>query len=137
MNTKRAGILIVTRNGLGLTRRTIRTALDQEHPSSILVVDNHSSDGTVSWLMAQDRISYVALNEQVSLAACWNRGLRTFWKSGFDSVLVLNNDVEIRQDTLGLLLAHSGEFVTAVSVDSPDRLGAPGDRWIDDLRAII
>ena len=101
----------------------------------VLVIDNQSSDGTNSWLLAKDGISRIMLQSQKSLAFCWNLGLRSLWQAGCDSVLTVNNDVELRVDTLSMLLAHGGEFVTCVSVDSLDRMGTPGDRKIEDLRA--
>ena len=130
-----AGILLVARNGLALTKRAIRSALAQDVPAKVLVIDNQSTDGTNSWLLAKDGISRIMCMEQHSLSWCWNTGLRSLWSAGCSSVLVINNDVEIRSDTLSMLLAHGGEFVTCVSVDSVDRIGTPGDRSIEDLRA--
>lgn len=126
-------ICIVARNNLALTQKTVRSAAAQTVPCDILVVNNASTDSTAAWLQTKSvaRISY---QEQKSLAACWNAALRAAWGAGYDSVLMLNNDVELRGDAVELLAAHGGDFVTCVSVDTTDRMGTAGDRTIEDLR---
>jgi len=121
----RVGILIVARNSLSLTKGAVRTALGQDYPAEVMVIDNDSEDGTSQWLKTKRGVTVISFQEQRSLAGCWNYGLRAFWKAGADCVLVLNNDCEIRPDAVRLLLAHGGEFVTCVSVDSRDRMGWP------------
>lgn len=126
-------ICIVARNNLALTQKTVRSAANQTVPCDILVVDNASTDSTAAWLQTKPvaRISY---QEQKSLAACWNAALRAAWGAGYGSVLMLNNDVEVRPDAADLLTAHGGDFVTCVSVDTANRMGTAGDRTIEDLR---
>lgn len=129
----RPGVLIITRNNLALTKKTVASVMAQDIPFDLVVIDNQSTDGTIQWALTK-AWTFVHLSHQKSLAHCWNLGLKTLWTSGHETVLVLNNDVEIRPDTLRLLLAHGGEFVTCVSVDSKERLGVAGDRDIEELK---
>ncbi len=114
-------ILMVTRNNLHLTKAAVRTALSQDTPCNLLVVDNHSTDGTIDWL--KTKILYtIHLPYQKSLAYCWNIGLQTLYKTVSTEALVINNDVEIRPDTYRLLRSTNRPFVTAVGVDSVDQM---------------
>ncbi len=115
------GILIVTRNGLALSKLALKTALAQDVPAQVLVVDNASTDGTMTWLLSKN-VYKMLLRTQRSLAECWNMGLKALWKAGAPAVLVINNDVQLRPDTLRLLLSHGGPFVTCVSTDEPGRV---------------
>lgn len=132
-------IVIVSRNGLALTKRAVRSADAQDVNCGILVIDNASEDGTQAWLRSKvgqckHYFAQVCLPEQISLAGCWNLALKALWHGGWSHALVLNNDVEIRPDTYRMLLSHGGPFVTCVSVDSRERMGVPGDRTIEELR---
>lgn len=128
------GILLVCRNGIALSKAALRTSLAQDVEAQVLVIDNDSSDGTREWLKTKDRVGKIFTLGQWSLARCWNEGLRALWRAGCTSALVINNDVQLRPDTLRMLLSHGGPFVTAVSVDSLDKIGSAGDRRIEDLR---
>lgn len=124
----RGAIVFVSRNGLHLTRKAVRSAEEQDVPVSVLLVDNASTDGTPQWAAAHQGpvpFAVMALSRQLSLAACWNRALRALWKMGHTHALVCNNDIEIRPDTYRLLELQGGPFVTCVSVDSADRLVYP------------
>lgn len=134
MGIKETPIVIVARNNLALTKKTVKSALAQDVPVTVLVVDNQSTDGSAAWL-ATKPIAVISTGEQWALAKCWNTALKALWKAGWDRALVLNNDVEIRTDCVRLLDSHGGPFTTCVSVGSADRMGEPGDRDIDALRA--
>lgn len=127
-------IIIVARNNLHLTKQAVASALAQDIDCDVFVFNNASTDGSVWWLKTKP-IAVVSSDKQLSLAECWNRSLRVAWQTNHKHALVLNNDVVIRPDTYRMLLAHGGPFVTCVSVDSEDRLGAPGDRTIEELKA--
>lgn len=122
----------MARNNLALTKLALRSVAAQDHPVEILVVDNCSNDGTAQWLRTKS-LTVITAPEQWSLARCWNTALQALWHVGCDRALVLNNDVEIRPDTVKLLGRHDGEFVTCVSVDMPERMGTVGDRDVPEL----
>lgn len=133
MQDKPIPIVIVARNGLALTKQAVNSALAQDVPVEVLVVNNHSQDSTTQWLAVKP-VSTIHTMEQWALAKCWNVALAALWKLGFDRAIVLNNDVVLRPDTARLLDAHGGPFVTCVSVGTEDQMGEPGDRNIEDLR---
>jgi len=126
-------ILIVSRNNLHLTKLAVRSALYQDVPVMVMLMDNYSSDGTLSWMKSKPLIIPIHTEKQLSLAACWNKGLKAFFQSGSDEVLILNNDIEIRPDTYKMLRSMNQPFVTCVSVDTPDRLGVAGDRSPNEI----
>ena len=125
-------ILIIARNNLPLTKVAVRTALAQDYPCHVLVIDNASTDGTNNWLKTKD-VAAITYPIQKSLAACWNAGIKAFWDTGATEVLVLNNDVSLRPDTYYLLHNLEAHMVTCVSVNKEEQLGVPGDRSIDGL----
>jgi len=122
-------IIIVARNGLHLTRRTLKAALAQDTPVEITIVDNASTDGTQQWGMATaakfENVVYTALAQQKSLAACWNLALRDVWRRGGEHALVLNNDVIVSPPTYRILQFTGHKFVTTVSVDNEEQFGFP------------
>jgi GT2 family glycosyltransferase len=126
-------ILCVTHNNLPLSKQAINSAIAQTIPCDVLVQDNASTDGTREWLRSKVGVTYVPYNFQLSLAECWNRGLKALFNAGAKEVLVINNDVVLRPDTYWMLVNIKQPFVTAVSVDCPHKLGAPGDREPDNL----
>jgi len=127
----KGAILIVSRNNLALTKSAIRSALLQDPACDVLVIDNNSSDGTKDWLKSKVGIGHMSLCPQVSLAFCWNMGIRVLQGMGHESVLVLNNDVEIPPHFYTSLLywlkANRHGFVTGVSVGSRSAVGTEAD----------
>lgn len=130
-------ILIVSHNNLSLTKRAVNSALQQDCPCDVLVVDNYSTDGTVDWLKSKSGVSSISLGSNGMMRAlsyCWNKGLKFFFRAaGRSHVLVCNNDIELRGDAYRLLLETEFPFVTCVSVDSVGQVGIVGDRSVQDL----
>lgn len=140
-------ILIVAHNNLHLTKRAVHTALDQTVPVHVLVIDNGSTDSTARWLASKRRraldeggsCSVIVPDTYLSLAACWNLGLRTFFRvASITKVLVLNNDVEIRPDSYEMLadyldLARNPEGLVSMTGTGSSYLGRPGDWSLQDL----
>ena len=123
---ERGAILLVARNNLHLTKLAVRSALAQDYPCDLIVIDNASSDGTAQWMMTKTFVSVTCVKQR-SLSACWNLGIGTAFLPplAHKHVLVLNNDVEIRPDAYRLLIAHGGPFVTCVSVRTREELRYP------------
>lgn len=125
-------ISILACNNLSLTKAAIRSALAQTScspGSSLLVLDNASTDSTPQWLASQCGFSTIMLAGRTSVAACWNIvldwALSPLNLNQYEGVLMLNNDVEIRPDTVQWLMADPAPFVTAVSVRSESELHYP------------
>jgi len=78
-----------------------------------VVVDNGSSDGTVSWLRRQwPAVEVVALPENVGVTAALNACLDA---AGTELVALLNNDLELHPDCLWELVAAMREHPRAGS----------------------
>ncbi len=124
-------IVIVARNNLQLTKQAFKSAIAQDIPIDIIVINNASTDGTGAWLRSKagrrgktnQYVYSIEYQWQRSLAFCWNVAL---WQmmavKSIEHMLVCNNDIELRPDAYRLLLHHGGDFVTCVSVDTPERL---------------
>lgn len=120
-------ILIVSRNNLHLTKLAVKSALEQDVPCDVMVIDNASDDGTTAWLRSKG-VFYLPLQNQESLARCWNKGLKTFWQIQKREVMVCNNDIELRSDAYSLLASMRRPFITCISVDNKAQMGIAGDR---------
>jgi O-antigen biosynthesis protein len=109
-------ILMPTLNCRALTERALATCQTQDVPTKIMVIDSASDDGTQEWLRSQPGIfAMISKPRTAGVSHVWNEGLRYLFDiEGAESVLVINSDVELRPDTLRLLLADGSPFVTAV-----------------------
>jgi GT2 family glycosyltransferase len=86
----RTTIIILTRNGLELTRQCVRSIYRHTYEDFNLVfVDNGSTDGTVEFLETVPRAKLIVNRENKGFAAGNNQGLAA---ADGDYLLVLNND---------------------------------------------
>lgn len=93
-------ILMLTYNLLPLTKQALASVMTR-FPSKIFIVDNESTDGTQQWLQEQG-IEFVS--QKTSVAEALNIGLRKFLESDCDYLVILNNDVVLRYDTIDSLV---------------------------------
>ena len=122
-------IIILTWNGLALTRRCLQTLREQPPGAAyrIVVVDNGSTDGTLEWLGAQPDVELIANAENVGYTRGNNQGLRAL-RQGEDALL-LNNDTEIIEaGWLGRLQA---------AAYSDERVGVVGCRQISPAGLLL
>lgn len=127
-------IVIIAKENLALTKLAVRSALAQQPLCDVLVVSNACVDGSVAWLRTK-AVALIALQKQVSLAACWNMALRAAWRNNYEAVALCNNDTRMRSDAVALMMAEGDSFVSCVSVNNEDQMGTAGDRDIETLRA--
>lgn len=110
-------ILMLTHNGLKMTRKAVDSFLHQDMPIQICVIDNGSTDGTVPWLETVG-IMLAEMDCNAGVSAGWNAGLNLlFDKYNAEHVLVTNNDVELPRWFYRDLLSYRVPFVTGVSSD--------------------
>lgn len=95
-------IIILTYNKLEYTKLCIESIrkFTPEGRYEIIVVDNNSSDGTVSWLKEQDDITSIYNDSNVGFPAGCNQGINL---AKGESILLLNNDVIVTPDWLNIL----------------------------------
>jgi glycosyltransferase involved in cell wall biosynthesis len=116
------GLAIVTmRNSLTYSRPCLKSLQRQtEQPLLILAVDNASSDGTASWLRAEQKndpnLRVMTHGEPLSVAAMWNRALEWGWKQGFERAFVVNNDTEFLPETIQCLSMYMDQHEEALGL---------------------
>lgn len=108
-------VIIVTWNGLPLLQKCLPSVLETAYDNfNVIVVDNASSDGTVSWLRENHPDTRILeMTENLGFAEGNNAAIRD---STATYVVLLNNDVEVEPDWLGHLVnrAESDPSIAAV-----------------------
>jgi N-acetylglucosaminyl-diphospho-decaprenol L-rhamnosyltransferase len=114
-----AAVVAVTFNGMPWIERCLESVRGHE----TVVVDHGSTDGTLE--LVRERFPDVRLVEQenLGLAAGWNRGLRETGDSPY--VLILNSDAWVAADAIARLAAFADEHPD-VAVVGPKLLNPDG-----------
>jgi GT2 family glycosyltransferase len=104
----RVGIVLVTYNGLALTRACLDSLRHVEPaPDLVVAVDNASHDGTAAALAAEyPEVVVLPQTQNLGFTGGNNVGIRWCLDRGCDAVLLLNNDTEVTPDFLARLLRH-------------------------------
>ncbi len=128
--------IIVAYNNRNLTEKTVVSMRNQDVPVKILVVENHSQDGTVGWLATQPDLHVMYMQQTEPLSHCWNTGLKwVFRYGGATHALVCNNDIEILPFTYRFLLASGDGFVTPVGMNDREKVFRKRPkRWKPDAK---
>src|SRR5262245_1963873 len=100
------GVVVVTYNGLPYVERTLESVAGLE----TVVVDHGSTDGTLDLVRERFPDVRVVEQENLGLAAGWNRGIR---ETSTPYVLVLNADAWLVGDAAGQLVRFAGEHERA------------------------
>ena len=95
MSARPIAIVILTWNGIDLTRRCLETLRPESLPDhvQVVVVDNGSTDGTPDYVRELPRVTLIENGKNLGYAKAVNIGIRAA-NPGADVVL-LNNDVEL------------------------------------------
>jgi GT2 family glycosyltransferase len=97
-------IVIPSFNGLSLLQKHLGSVVRHAHQAEIIVIDDASTDASVSWINTKfPRVKVVSNPQNLGFAGSVNRG---FNLASNDLVLLLNNDVSINRHTLSYLLPH-------------------------------
>jgi len=101
--TVKTSIIIATYNKLEYTQLCIQSIREYTKFDTyeIIVVDNHSTDETVSWLRRQSDVRLIANGENLGFPKACNQGIEV--ASG-ENILLLNNDVIVTHNWLENLL---------------------------------
>ena len=99
----KTSIIILTFNQLDYTKNCIDSIRQYtgKNEYEIIVVDNNSSDGTVSWLKEQKDIKTIYNKENAGFPKGCNQGIGI---SSGDNILLLNNDVIVTCNWLDNLI---------------------------------
>lgn len=108
-------IVIATYNKLEFTQQCIESLREFTEPGSyeLIVVDNHSIDGTVAWLQQQADIRTVFNEQNLGFPKACNQGIEI---ATGDNILLLNNDTIVTEGWLGNMLhaLYSSDGIGAV-----------------------
>ncbi|MBB6215728.1 GT2 family glycosyltransferase [Anaerosolibacter carboniphilus] len=111
----KTSIVILTYNQLHYTKLCIDSIrkYTEQGAYGIIVVDNHSTDGTVEWLKTQEDIQAIFNDENLGFPKGCNQGMKI---AQGDNVLLLNNDVIVTPNWLSNLTTclYSAEHIGAV-----------------------
>lgn len=112
---KPVSLIVLTWNGLEVTRRCVQSVLEvTDHPSfELVVVDNGSTDGTLEYLRGVAGIRLVENGRNLGFVAGNNAGIR----ATTTDVVLMNNDTEVtRPDWLARMqeAAYSADDVGVV-----------------------
>lgn len=111
----KTSIIILTYNNLEYTKKCIDSIRKYTNKDSyeIIVIDNHSHDGTVQWLKNQEYIRTIFNNENLDFAKGCNQGIKI---AKGDNILLLNNDVVVTHNWLDNMIncLYSSSIIGAV-----------------------
>ena len=95
-------IIVLTYNKLDYSKLCINSIRQYTEPDSyeVIVIDNHSTDGTVEWLQDQQDIRLILNSENAGFPRGCNQGIKAAKGS---SILLLNNDTIVTPNWLSNL----------------------------------
>lgn len=106
--------VVVTYNRKALLKQCIEHILMQEgEEPDILVVDNHSTDGTkelIKSFMDSNRIDYVDTGLNLGGAGGFSFGIRRATEKGYDRIWVMDDDCMPEKDALAALVQADREL---------------------------
>jgi len=111
----KTSIIILTHNNLEYTKMCVESIRKYTRRGTyeIIVVDNHSVDGTVEWLKDQEDIKYITNWENFGYPIGCNQGIKI---ATGDNILLLNNDTIVTHNWLDNLIQclYSADDIGAV-----------------------
>ena len=123
--------VVVTYNRLELLKRNIHCLRQNKPLTSILVVNNGSTDGTADWLDAQADIRVIH-QANVGGSGGFYTGIQAAYEAGADWIWCMDDDVFPRADCLEHLLVEAHR--TGVGMLAPRRL-QEGRVFTNDFQA--
>lgn len=99
--------IVVTYNRLELLKENINALTTCIGPENILVVDNHSTDGTDKYL-EDEHITYIRMQSNEGGAGGFSRGIVEGIKRGYKYLWIMDDDTIPYPDSLNKLLDAAG-----------------------------
>lgn len=92
-------IIVITYNKLDYNKLCIESIRQYTEPGSyeLIVIDNHSTDGTVEWLQGQQNIRLILNSDNAGFPVGCNQGIKA---AKGDNILLLNNDTIVTPNWL-------------------------------------
>ncbi|KAF2513553.1 glycosyltransferase family 2 protein [Flavobacterium foetidum] len=127
MKNKKVGVVIVTFNGMKWIEACLASLINSTIPLSIIVVDNNSTDDTVSFV--KNNFKDIILLEQtqnIGFGKANNLGIKKAYEEGADYVFLLNQDAWVEPDTISNLV-KAQKNQPEYGIVSPMHLNGKGD----------
>ena len=124
--------VVVTYNRRELLKRNIACLRLNTPVSSIVVVNNGSTDGTGAWLDEQEDLTVIH-QENVGGSVGFYRGIQYAYQAGADWIWCMDDDVFPRPDCMEYLLPYTHEL--GVGILAPRRLMA-GQIFTNDFQKV-
>lgn len=124
--------VVVTYNRRELLKRNIACLRLNTPVSSIVVVNNGSTDGTGAWLGEQEDLTVIH-QENVGGSGGFYRGIQYAYQAGADWIWCMDDDVFPRPDCMEYLLPYTHE--PGVGILAPRRLMA-GQIFTNDFQKV-
>ncbi|MDE6417631.1 MAG: glycosyltransferase family 2 protein [Duncaniella sp.] len=128
----RVAVIILNWNGEALLRRFLPSVIEHTDPAvgTVIVADNGSTDGSVGYLRsAFPDLRLILFDENLGFAEGYNEAIRRT-ASEFDYTVLLNSDVEVKDDWLGPLWRFVSEHPEAGAVQ-PKLLSATDPKMFE------
>lgn len=106
---KKIFIIIVTYNGERWIQKNLESLKHSIYPVKTIVVDNNSSDATVSILGSFTDVQQIISNENLGFGKANNLGIKKALEQDADYVFLLNQDTWIFPETIGNLIIAAEE----------------------------
>lgn len=117
ISVPKVAIVIVSYNNLEYTQFCIKSIRDYTPPEAyeIIIVDNHSTDGTVEWLNEQKDLKVILNSENMGFPIGCNQGIQEAELE--TDILLLNNDTIVMANSI---------FTMRMGLYENERIGAIG-----------
>ncbi|MFZ4619228.1 MAG: glycosyltransferase family 2 protein [Bacteroidota bacterium] len=123
---KSVSIIIVNFNGIAYTRKCLES-LFRFHPADdldVIVVDNHSHDGSVDALKSEfPNVNVIAMTENRGFGSANNAGAKS---AKADVLFFVNNDTLFVEETVSTLASH---------LTADEKIGIVGPKLLNDDRS--
>jgi len=122
------GVIIVTFNGMQWIEKCLKSTLNSSKQVEVIVIDNNSTDGTVSYIKKQYP-EVIVLEQETNLGfgKANNLGMSYALRNNCDYVFLLNQDAYLEVDTIYRMIeVHKNNLHYGVL--SPIHLNGKGDK---------
>jgi len=103
---KKCSVIVVTYNGKKWYDKCFQSLQTSSIPLNIIVIDNNSTDDTVSYITAKfPDITVIQNDENLGFAKANNIGLNIAYTNNADYFFLLNQDAWVEKDTIETLIS--------------------------------
>ena len=111
LNNSSIAIIIINWRKYNLTKNCIQSVFKSTYVNfKIIIVDNEYQNNGFAEFEKNDKIHIIKNEKNEGFARANNQGIKYSLKNGFDYILVLNNDTEIKNNLLYSLIKQSNKL---------------------------